>query len=107
MDQCDKLLDTASNRLQASYGQGAEAIPWQAILALIASLLGACPAPTPASVKAEFARPFIRLRLLRRLQANGLNCMDANRVVQASADVLKKASDEELTTLINVARDSA
>lgn len=102
--QADEIHNTAHMMFTNEYG----AIPpgiWQAILAAIASIIGGCPAPTPAGLKTQWARPLFRVRMFGRLWQRGVP--NPVKVIESLDAALAKANDDQLGTFISAMQDAA
>lgn len=107
MEPSDESVNSAQTKLAAAYGPGASALPWQAIIAAILSMLNGCiPTPTPAVVKAQLSRPIVALRLFRRLRENGVPVQSIPQVIQAAKTAGASAADDELTAFISAAQET-
>ncbi len=93
----DAALEGFKTKYTASFGAGV--IPWSAIIAALAALLGSCPTPTPAAIKEQSVRPLVQIRMRRRLRAEGVDAALLDQSVDAAVAFVKSASDPELHAL--------
>lgn len=96
-----QVNDTALISFQTKYGKnfGAGAIPWQAILAALASLLSGCVVPAASNVKAQIKRPLVQVRIRRRLLDSGVPRNSVEAAVAATVKTVEECTDAEICDL--------
>ena len=103
MQPTDKILGVAHDRLTKA---GISPAIIQAIIMAITAILGACPAPTPNSVRNALTRPVIKLLMQRRLRQEGVPSSQIPATMAALEAMVGSASDEEVSVFIQAAQES-
>jgi len=102
----DAAVTAFQTKFQSHYALAIPPQIWQAILAALASLLGGCVTPTPATVKAQASRTIFHVRLWLRLATNGVPAGSIGQAVDAAVASVVASSDDELKALITAATEA-
>lgn len=106
MEPIDQIVGTAQVHLSHSFGRGATALNWQAIIAAIMGLLSGCSNPSAQNVRENFKRPLVQIKLMRRLLQHGVPLFQVPRVMLAVSSTLEQSSDDDLLMFVDAAFES-
>ena len=95
-------------RMKTAYGDGAEALPWSQIIAIIMSVISGCvPTPTPAGLADSLTKLKTIVALWRAFMHHGFKAPVIDKIILSLSPVATAATIPERTSFINAASETA